>query len=270
MRFLIFFIMISCFFRVCASDYTLLDASGGAWDGSGLFRRMLSEKVSLLPEKDSLALEKVSALPDKLEAGQIAVVAGNAEDWKNKGYRCRFIGRAVVVAAAGKDCPLENISIEDLQRIYSGRAASWARFGGRDLPIRRAGYAAETPVGTVFARLVMQQGGKADELDSQIAPGMLAVSSAAGCRALLQAVPGIIVFGSEDLLPLKIAGCKALKINGILPESAAIADGRYPLAVPLNMVAGKDTPEKIVDALADFLQSSMQKKLDPAADSDKK
>ncbi len=65
MRFLIFLIMISCFFRVCASDYTLLDASGGAWDGSGLFRRMLSEKVSLLPEKDSLALEKVSALPDK-------------------------------------------------------------------------------------------------------------------------------------------------------------------------------------------------------------
>ena len=91
MRFLIFFIMISCFFRVCASDYTLLDASGGAWDGSGLFRRMLSEKVSLLPEKDSLALEKVSALPDKLEAGQIAVVAGNAEDWKNKGYKCRIL-----------------------------------------------------------------------------------------------------------------------------------------------------------------------------------
>ena len=263
MRFLILGLVLFGFCRCYGSGFTLLDATCGVWDSSVIFQRMLDEKVSLLPEKYSIALEKCAVLPEKLSAAEIAVVAASADELKGKELNYRLIGKAAIVVAAGKDCPLENISIEDLQRIYSGRAASWARFGGRDIPIRLGGYAAGTPQEILFSRLVMgrKNDGKTVDLNSQIAPGMLVCGNVAGCRGLLSVVPGIIVFGSADLLLSKTAGFKVLKINGVPPDAAAVADGSYPLAMPLGVVSGKNVPEEIVKNIADFLQSTMQKKL---------
>ena len=259
---LMLFILSVGFSAFCSSDFTLFDASGGIWESSGLFRRLMEEKVSLLPDNQPVVLEKISKLPKQLSAQQAAVVSGNDADWKKSELNYQAVGRAAVVAAVSKDCPLENISIEDLQRIYSGRIASWARFGGRDLPVRRGGYAADTPQGRVFARLVMKAAddGKSADLNSQIAPGMIVCSSTQAGMALLRGVPGMIVFADAELMRVLHKNCKVLKIAGVFPSADNIASGRYPLTVPLGVVSSKDAPAQNVQVIVDFLKSDLSEK----------
>ena len=260
---LIAFILLAGFSVLCGADFTLLDASGGVWDSSGLFRRMMEEKTSLLPENQTLVLKKTAKLPGGLSAEQAAVVSGSGTEWKKRGLNYQLAGWVTVVAAVGKDSPLENISIEDLRRIYSGRVASWARFGGRELPIRRGGYTADTPQGRIFARKVMEMSVDKENTDinSRIAPGMLICRSARGGAALLRAVPGMIVFADADLIQMMHKDCKVLKIAGVFPNADNIASGRYPLAVQLGIVSSKKAPAQIVQAAVDFLKSDLSGKV---------
>ena len=253
-------LMLSLFTAVYGADFTLLDASGGMWDCSGLFRQMLDKQSAVLPEKYSFTLTQCTEFPQKLSAEQAALVCGSPEKWKRSDFNYHLLGWIAVVAAAGSDCPVKDISIENLRRIYSGRAAEWSRFGGGNVPIKRGGCSEKNPLGVLFAQKVMnpQAGGDKTDLNSQIAPGMVVCSSSQACRTLVQAVPGMIVFGSVDLLQFKGANFNILKINGVFPDEENIASGRYPLAIPVGMLSSRNAPVDVIKKIVTFLQAGFR------------
>ena len=256
---LIIFIVSVCFSGLCGADFTLLDASGGIWDSSGLLRLFLKEQTIQLPENFSFSVEHATELPEVFADNQAAVVCGGQELGKKLDLQYHPVGWVAVVAAVSRDCPLKDISIENLCRIYSGRAAVWSRFGGSELPIRRGGCAADTPAGRIFARKVMKQfeSGK-DDLNSQIAPGMVICASGKGGLALIQAVPGMIVFGGIELARLNNGSCTILKIDGVYPDDGNIAGGRYPLAVPLGVLSSRNAPAAVVAKIVEVMRSGLQ------------
>lgn len=261
MRFCSFLLLVmSCFAALGGSDFTLLDAAGGVWDCSGLFRQMLDKQSAVLPEKYSLTLTPCDELPQKLSDDQAAVVCGSPEMWKKSDFVYHPLGSVTVAAAAGSDCPVKDISIENLRRIYSGRAAEWSRFGGGNVPIKRGGYSEKSPLGVVFAQKVMNQhpGGDKSDLNSQIAPGMVICTSSQGCRTLVQAVPGMIVFGSVELVQFRGRDFNILAINGVFPDEENIASGRYPLAIPVGLLSSRNAPEDVVKKIVSFLRSGFR------------
>ena len=64
--------------------------------------------------------------------------------------------------------------------------------------------------------------------------------------ALVQAVPGMIVFGSVDLLQFKGANFNILKINGVFPDEENITSGRYPLAIPVGVLSSRNAPVDVI------------------------
>ena len=68
-----------------------------------------------------------------------------------------YDGVAVIV---NKDNPVDRLAIEDLHRIYTGKATSWKEFGGRDLPIVTLSREVSSGTHMYFKEEVIQLGKK--------------------------------------------------------------------------------------------------------------
>lgn len=239
-------------------EFAILDASGGLWSVQQLFARMLAEGRSAAAGKTDIAFESVEKLPEKLRKGQAAVIAGKPDKRLKTDYRYVPLKPVSVVVAAGNDCPIDDISVEDLRRIYSGRAAVWSRFGGNDIPVRRAGYGMESAAGKVFNCIVMADstGQNSRDPGRMIAPGMAICSTRSAAAALVQAVPGMIAFGDHELAVDPQGKYKVLKVNGIYPDDKAVSEAVYPLSVPLGILFHKDVAEDQIRKIICFIKKN--------------
>lgn len=66
-----------------------------------------------------------------------AIRPSEMEEGRNKGLEIKeiIIGRDAVVVCVHPDNPLEEISLEDLGRIYRGEVGNWSQLGGQDAQI---------------------------------------------------------------------------------------------------------------------------------------
>lgn len=70
--------------------------------------------------------------------------------------------------------------------------------------------------------------------------------------------PGAITFLPAGRLPSAAAPLRPVRIDGLLPTTTAVADGRYPLTRPLLLVGRRPLDEKAVDVLAHALAEELQ------------
>ena len=120
--------------------------------------------------------------------------------------------------------PVSDLTIDQIQDIYTGRITNWKQVGGRNAPIVMISRDTNSGTYETFASLVMRR--------QSIAEGCEYVGSNGSMRSRVQSTPNAIGYAGIGFLDDTI---KALRVGGVSPTLATVRSGEYPLARPLYM-----------------------------------
>lgn len=147
---------------------------------------------------------------------------------------------------------LDALTTDEVRRIYLGEVTDWAELGGAAGPITVVHKAEGRATLEVFLAH-MGLDNKAVDADVVAGENEQAVKTVAG-------TPGAIGYVSIGTAEVDIAAGVAIRtvaLDGIAPTAAALADGSYTLARPLNFVTAGERSAR-VQAFLDFALAPAQ------------
>lgn len=139
--------------------------------------------------------------------------------------------------------PVNDISIDQLQGIFSGKIRSWARLGWVDKPIYFVNREEGSGTRDAFESMVMKKGGISDEALVQDSNGSV--------REIIANNPQAIGYISFGILNHQV---KALAVNSIIPSLATIKTNQYTLTRPFIFVLPAQ-PTDLARQFVDFVLS---------------
>lgn len=174
---------------------------------------------------------------------------------KNAGVEFEMvgIGRDGFVFVENKENKIDNLTIEQIQNIYTGKITNWSEVGGEDAPI--VAYQREKNSGSqnLMEKMVMKG------LKMMEVPQSLELTNMSGLIDKIASYENsknsigysIYLYAKEQYVKDSI---KFLSINGVYPSDETIADGSYPLSKIVYAIYRKDEPQdsntrKLVDWL---------------------
>jgi len=124
--------------------------------------------------------------------------------------------------------PVQDLTVEQVRKIYLGEIKNWKEVGGPDKAI--VSISRDTNSGTyeTFAKLVMSK--------QKIHKDCEYVGSNGAIRQRVQSTPAAIGYAGLGFVDKTV---KALKVNGIYPSAETVQTGEYPVARPLFMYTNK-------------------------------
>ncbi len=176
--------------------------------------------MAYLPGEGLALIERPAGNFDALFGG-ISLRWGAPDTIPGKAYTLGEDPLTVIVNPAN---PLNEISLEDLKRIYTGAAASWSELGGTNEPVKAWSYSEAEDAYQLFGRM----------LGSPVNPGAIWIAAEPG--AMLRWVSQDA--GAIGYLPQSWVneGVKALRISGGEPPAAPV------LAIlPLELTPSQQT-----------------------------
>jgi phosphate transport system substrate-binding protein len=165
-------------------------------------------------------------------------------------FTVAYDGVAVIV---NKNNPVDKLTIEDLHRIFTGKATNWKEFGGRDQSIVTLSREVSSGTHMYFKEEVIQLG-KKDNRD-EFSQGTLLLTSS---QAIVEEVAG-----NEEAIGYLGMGylsdrTKALQISSgkgfYLPDVENVLKKLYPLSRGLYVYTN-GAPQGIVKLFIDFMMS---------------
>lgn len=139
--------------------------------------------------------------------------------------------------------PVENLTPDEIRRLYQGIIVNWQEIGGNDSPVILFSREEDSSLRAEFERLVMGQ--------RRISPNTRLIPSSAAALERVMALPGALAYIAFSQLQ---AGVKPLAIGDVLPTREAIADYFYPLRMTLFMI-GQHEPTADEQPFVMWLQS---------------
>ena len=152
------------------------------------------------------------------------------------------IGRDGLVFLVNKSNPVEDLSVLQLQDIYTDKIIDWKDVGGTPGPISAFQRNAESGSQTLFLKLLM------DGIEPADPPIELVMSSMSGLIEEVAAFDGsggaigYSVFYYADLM-FANPDLKLLAVDGVQPSNDSIQNGDYPLVNDFYIVIRADEPE---------------------------
>ncbi len=167
-------------------------------------------------------------------------------------HRIAMDGIAVVVHPTNK---VDDLSLEDVKKIYTGKVSNWSEVGGFDKEIVIV--SRDSSSGTFGVFNDVAKNGKIDGNSIRLTPTALTQSSngdVAGTVAETKGAIGYVGLGylSSDL--------KAIKIDGVRPTNKTVANGQFPFARPLYMFTD-GWPQGETKKFINFILSSEGQKI---------
>lgn len=163
------------------------------------------------------------------------------------------IGRDGFVFVENKENKVDNLTIEQIQNIYTGKIKNWSEVGGEDAEI--IAYQREKNSGSqnLMEKMVMK-GLKMMEVPSNLELTNMSglIDSVASYENSKYSIGySIYLYAKEQYVKDSI---KFLSINGVYPSDETIANGSYPLSKVVYAIYRKDEPQdsntrKLVDWL---------------------
>ena len=152
-----------------------------------------------------------------------------------------------LVVITHPDNPVENITLEDLRKVYLGEITRWKQLGGEDAPIHlyvRQGKI--SGVGRTLRKLLFSN------YDQEFAATTTFKSSGPLEKAVEQDPLALAVTGISSARKRKV---KVLSLNGKAPTYENIRTGRYLLYRPLYLVYNRNNPK--LELIRDFIKFAM-------------
>ncbi len=145
--------------------------------------------------------------------------------------------------------PLNDLSVEQIRGIFSGKLTNWKEVGGRNHSLTMVTREEGSGTREAFQKMVM---GK-----HEISLGGLVQDSNGAIRQVVSDDPNAIGYISLGLVDKTV---KALKINGIQPNLENIMKSRYKIIRPFLFVF-RTSPEGLAKDFLDFILSAEGQKL---------
>jgi phosphate transport system substrate-binding protein len=136
--------------------------------------------------------------------------------------------------------PVQDLTVEQVRRIYLGEITNWKEVGGPDKPIVTISRDTNSGTYETFAGLVMNK--------QKIHENCEYVGSNGAIRQRVQSTPTAIGYAGLGFVDKTV---KALNINGIYPSAETVQTGEYPVARPLFMYT--DGYPKLGSSLYQFI-----------------
>ncbi|MGN0169244.1 MAG: phosphate ABC transporter substrate-binding protein [Lachnospiraceae bacterium] len=185
---------------------------------------------------------------ESLAAGSVDI--GNAsrslsDEEVNAGAVENVIAIDGIAVIVDKENTVNDISAEDLAKIYTGEISNWKELGGKDEAIVVIGREAGSGTRDAFEELlgVAENCAYAQELDST-----------GGVLAKVGSTPGSIGYVSLDVVDDTVIG---VSLNGVEPTEENILAGDYLLSRPFVMATMGDVSaqNEVVQAWFDYIAS---------------
>jgi phosphate transport system substrate-binding protein len=162
----------------------------------------------------------------------------------SQGGKLRYFGKTPLAIVTEKRIPLKNISIKELEDIYSGKTRKWPNGETIRIILRP-----EADIDTKILRRLSRGMDEAMTKAQNRQGLMIAVTDPESNEAVSKTMGGIGASGLTGVLtgelPLNI-----LALGGVIPSPKTLADGTYPLAKDISFV----TTGKLPDAASRFLE----------------
>ena len=162
------------------------------------------------------------------------------EQEKSAGLVEYFLGWDMLSIVVNQANPVENLTREQLQAIFSGKIDHWQAVGGADLPIVVVTSPRGSGMRSSVQSLIL---GDSSYLKREV---VAAIVAEADKQVML--FPSAITALSRSMVDEP--GVKTIKVDAVEATAENLASGRYPLAKPLVLVT-KGVPQ---GALASFIE----------------
>lgn len=184
---------------------------------------------------------------EPVEARQIARAGGgNMIDASQE----HVIAVDAVVAIVNPSNPISQLSMDDLDRIYSGQITNWSLLGGNDAPINAYGWAQGSGTEKVFEDTVFASSGRG------IAAGVTRVSNNADMSSAVNSDENAIGFVGyafqRGAKPLQLTGACGIAVE---PDPFTIKAEEYPLQRRLYFYNRADNVSASTQEFLDFVDS---------------
>lgn len=167
---------------------------------------------------------------------------------KQQGLVEHFLGWDVLAIVVHESNPLESLSLEQLQGVFSGEVANWQDIGGTDSPIVVVTSPKGSGMRNAVKKLILHE---KDYLKREIVSAIVAASD-----QQVSMFPVGITALSRSMLDADHV--KTLKVDGVEPTADNIATGKYPLAKPLTLVT-KGEPQGELSRFITLVKSPLGK-----------
>lgn len=161
-------------------------------------------------------------------------------DQRNSWYMTPFAIDALVFVV-NQNNPVDSLTVEEVQKIYTGEITNWSQVGGEDLDIvpfqRNKGAGSQN----MFEKLVMDGRTPMDPPSTWTADSMSGLLDAVREYDNSAAALGYTVYYYANDMEMA-RGLKVLAIDGVSPSAQAIRDQEYPFLNPYFVVISKDLP----------------------------
>lgn len=155
-------------------------------------------------------------------------------------------GIAVIVNPSN---PVQNLSIDQLRRIYSGEILNWNEVGGEDRQIDLVNRDEASGTREAFSKLVM--GETAFDRRAAVLPGTGQV------RDVIARSEGSIGYISVGFVESRFTRTtvKVVSVDGVLATADTVASGEYPISRKLHMFT-KGEPDGLAREYLDYILSA--------------
>ena len=161
-------------------------------------------------------------------------------DQRNSWYMTPFAIDALVFVV-NQNNPVDSLTVEEVQKIYTGEITNWSQVGGEDLDIvpfqRNKGAGSQN----MFEKLVMDGRTPMDPPSTWTADSMSGLLDAVREYDNSAAALGYTVYYYANDMEMA-RGLKVLAVDGVSPSAEAIRAGEYPFLNPYFVVIPKDLP----------------------------
>ncbi|SFA77986.1 phosphate ABC transporter substrate-binding protein [Clostridium frigidicarnis] len=160
------------------------------------------------------------------------------------------IGFALVTT---KDVGVENLTIEQIQDIFTGKTTNWNQLGGKNINITIVNRSKSSGTRAAFKNTILKENDEKEGL------GITQDSTSAALKAVKETDGSVSYVALSNLMTDKDKeGVTLIKINGIEPTDKNIVDNQYPFWSYEYMIT-KGEPENEVKAFIDFIKSDENK-----------
>jgi phosphate transport system substrate-binding protein len=166
-----------------------------------------------------------------------------------------IIARDAIAIIVNPENPIENLTLQQISDIYSGKINNWKDLGGEDRPIVRLSRETNSGTHVYFLEEVIRLGEKENE--TLFSRDTLLLPSSEGIGAEIRQNPNAIGYDGLGYVTeeMKVIGV-ASSTSGdfILPSSETVNSGAYPIARDLYMYT-KDEPSGKIKEYLDWILS---------------
>lgn len=146
------------------------------------------------------------------------------------------IARDAIAIIVNPENPVDNLTLEQISDIYSGKINNWQEIGGEDRPIVRLSRETNSGTHVYFLEEVIRLGQK--DNNTLFSSTTLLLPSSEGIGAEIRQNPNAIGYDGLGYVTddLKVIGVSAVGSEVfILPSSTTVYSGEYPIARDLYM-----------------------------------